>query len=88
MASDALFVVGPAVATIAAYRVDLAVDHVQRQIITPMDQFAIRSVAELDWRFHFGLIGVAVIAERTGMTDGAQQTIPSGVKTVLSDELG
>ena len=68
VADDTFFIIGSAVTFVTTAGVHLTVDLVQRQIISTMNQFAIRPVAEPDRRFDFKFVGMAVVAERAFVT--------------------
>jgi hypothetical protein len=60
---DALLVVGTAVTAITTCRINFTVYLVSGQVITPVNQFPVRAVAELCGRLDFQVCGVAVVAE-------------------------
>jgi hypothetical protein len=74
-------------APVTACRINLAVDHMKRDIISPMDQFPVRPVSELDWRLDLQLVGMAIIAERAGMTGSTETLVLPYIKPVLFYEL-
>ena len=83
MTDDAFFIIGPAVTFIATARVYLAVDLVQGQIISAVDQFAVGPVAELDRRLDLQFIGMAIVAEGAFMAGSAELCFPCRVQAMV-----
>ena len=71
VACQALFVVGPAVAAVAACRIDFSFKLVTRHVIASVNKIAVRAVPEFCRRFYCAIICMAVGAERLLVTDGA-----------------
>ena len=88
MASDTSFIVGPAVAAIAAGWVKLPLNLVQGNEIAAVLKVTIRAVAVSRGRLHFNLVGVTVIAEGTFVAGGAEPVIGRGIEAVVLDESG
>jgi hypothetical protein len=86
MADYALFVVGSAVTPVTAGRVNLAFYHVQREEISAMHQLPIGPVTMFNRRLDLYVIGMAVGAERTFMTGGAQPVVTRRIEAVVLDE--
>jgi hypothetical protein len=82
----AAIVIGSTVAPIAACRVKPAFNFMQAHEIPSMLKFTIRTIAVAGRRFHFHLVGVAVVAERAFVTGGAEPVIGGGIETVVFDE--
>ena len=75
MASDAAFVVAPAVAAVATGRVKFSFDLVQGYEVATMLEFPVGAVAIAGGRFHFDLVGMAVVAEGAFVTGGAETVV-------------
>ena len=86
MASHAALVVAPAVAAVAAGRVKFALYLVQGDEVAAMLEFPVRTVAIASGRFHFDLVGMAVITERAFVTGGTKPVIRRGIEAVVLDE--
>jgi len=63
VAGDAAFVVGTAMAAVAAGRIELAFDLVQRHEVSAVRHITIGTIAVFKRRLHLDLVGVAIIAE-------------------------
>jgi hypothetical protein len=74
-------------ALVAACRVGLAVNLVSREIISAVYKFAVGTIAVFRRRLHGFPGGMAVVAERPLMTDGAELVILSGIILVVKDEI-
>lgn len=86
MARYAAFVIASAVAAVAASRVKFPFNLVHGHEIATVRHVAIRTVAVFYGRFNFDLVGVAVIAEGTFVTGGAEPVIRCSVETVVLDK--
>jgi hypothetical protein len=63
VAVDTAFVVGTAMASVAAGRIEFPFDLVHRHEVAAMGHLAVGTVAVLDGGLHLDLVGVAVVAE-------------------------
>ena len=70
MAGDAAFVVGTAMAPVAAGRIELAFNLVQRHEVPAMRHFTIGAIAIFNGWLHFNLVGMAIVTERAFMAGG------------------
>lgn len=86
MAAAALFIVTPAVAAETAGRIKFPLHPVPGHEVTTMNQFTVRTIAQLLRRLDFTLYGVAVVAEGNRMADRAEFPAVHDIKTVLADE--
>ena len=64
VAGEAAFVVGTAMASIAAGRIELAFDLVHGHVITAVRHITIGTIAIFNRRLHLDLVGMAIVAER------------------------
>lgn len=86
MTGDAAFVIGPAVAAVAAGRIKLPFNFVQGDEIAAMREIPVRTIAIAGGRLHFDLVGMAVVAEGAFVTGGAKPVIRCGIEAVILDE--
>ena len=86
VAGNAAFVVGSAMAAVAAGRVKFAFDFVQGDVVATMLKVTVRAVAVAGGGFHFHLVGVAVVAEGAFVAGGAEPVVRGGVEAVVLDE--
>ena len=86
MTGYAAFVVGSAVAAIAAGRVEFPFNFVQSDVVAAMLEVTVGTVAIAGGWFHFHLVGMAVVAEGAFMAGGAEPVVGGGVEAVVLDE--
>ena len=75
MTRAAAFVIASAVAAVATGRIKFSFDLVQGYEVAAMLEFPVGAVAIAGGRFHFDLVGVAVVAEGAFVTGGAETVV-------------
>jgi len=83
---DAFLVIGPAMAAVAAYRVNFTFEFVTGHVITPVHEISVRPVSKLHGRLNFIVVSVAISAERLLVADTAGTLFRLGRKAVIFDK--